>query len=268
MFQLPLSAGDLYDLVVGCNSHVDLERTICQRRPDYFEGAGGLRRTVLIELWTPYLAAMKKCAVTGIRECQAAIVAFESFLDLFLQSDHFGEGFKQICQTMPVTHSLKVALVGYMASLVPQRRLIGAVLGEERETIEPAKSLSIAWIGLESSPRPLRQAMTRASFTRQKELDDLRREKSNLLARLESEMGVRQSDMKREIANELKTQFDAKKEEAKGGDVCIKDLTEMASKVCETKLTEFNQQLIDHVNQIKMMADMDVEIFRTTKKKL
>ena len=94
-----------------------------RRNSAYQEGPGGLRRTILVQLWAPYLDIMRKCCCTGIRECQAAVFAFEDFLRLLIDQNDFGPRFKHICHSMQVTHGLKLALVDYMAKLVPHRGL-------------------------------------------------------------------------------------------------------------------------------------------------
>merc|ERR1712168_342092 len=236
--------------------------TLERRNSAYQEGPGGLRRTILVQLWAPYLTIMRNCCCTGIRECQAAVFAFEDFLRLLVDQNDFGPRFKHICHSMQVTHGLKLALVDYMAKLVPHRKLVGYVLGRERETIEPAKSLDINWLGTELN-RPLKEAMPKNKHLKKIELNKLQNQKTAQLANFELDMTAKQNELKESIAFELKKQFETRKQEF-GDEVKVKDLADMATTVCETKLKEFNQQLLDHVNQIKMVADLDVEIFRET----
>ena len=72
-------------------------------------------------------------------------------------------------------------------------------------------------------------------------------------------MTAKQNELKESIAFELKKQFETRKHEF-GDEVKVKDLAGMATAICETKLKEFNQQLLDHVNQIKMVADLGIDV--------
>ena len=47
MVELPLSAGDIYDLVAG-STEIKLEETITRREPNYFKGPPGLKRQIII----------------------------------------------------------------------------------------------------------------------------------------------------------------------------------------------------------------------------
>ena len=87
----------------------------------------------------------------------------------------------------------------------------------------------------------------------------MQNQKTAQLARFELDMTAKQSELKESIALELKKQFETRKHEF-GEEVKVKDLADMATKVCETKLKEFNQQLLDHVNQIKMVADLGIVV--------
>ena len=85
----------------------------------------------------------------------------------------------------------------------------------------------------------------------------MQNQKTAQLANFELDMTAKQSELKESIALELKKQFETRKHEF-GEEVKVKDLADMATAVCETKLKEFNQQLLDHVNQIKMVADLGI----------
>ena len=49
--------------------------------------------------------------------------------------------------------------------------------------------------------------------------------------------------------------FEEKKQHF-GDEVCVKELADMATEVCETKLKDFNQQLLDQVDQIKLVSNL------------
>ena len=100
MVELPLSAGDIYDLVAG-STEIKLSDTITRREPNYFKGPPGLKRQIIIDLWAPYLALVRKCCCTGIKECQATVVAFENFLEIMKNQADFGPKFKNLCHSMP-----------------------------------------------------------------------------------------------------------------------------------------------------------------------
>ena len=207
MVELPLSAGDIYDLVAG-STEIKLSETITRREPNYFKGPPGLKRQIIIDLWAPYLALVRKCCCTGIKECQATVVAFENFLEIMKNQADFGPKFKNLCHSMPISRGLKLAIVEYFAQLIPHRALIGYVLNEDRERIEPAKSLDITWIGTELN-QPLKNAVTKTEFEKSIELARLRNEKSTKLANFEMEMAERQRKLKSEIGKVSKTVLNA-----------------------------------------------------------
>ena len=135
---------------------------------------------------------------------------------------------------------------------------VGYVLGRERETIEPAKSLDINWIGTEIN-RPLKEAIPKAEHLKNIQLSKLQNQKTTQLANFELDMTAKQNELKESIAFELKKQFETRKHEF-GDEVKVKDLAGMATAICETKLKEFNQQLLDHVKQIKMVAGLGIDV--------
>jgi len=257
---LPIEADALFETVQRKGSG-------CQLIQDAWnEKRQNLRTEILASIWTDVVAILCEYGCKSVDECNEAIVTVESFLHLVIETNDanmtdFKNGFAHLVRTARLSKSLKLGITAYMANSVPKRNLLRFVLTVSREAFEPDRALEIVW---ESSPeyQPLSMGIPRPQFEQNERIKSMRAKRMVLIKDAEAELLEKQKSLRDSISAELERIHTDLKSDV----IQLRNLAPIAKQMITAKLISFKDELDAHVEKIKRVCDVDVEIFRESKR--